>query len=61
MPIVLIVLDVTMVRREQSEVVTEEDLDKMVHVNLEETETIWMYEQLGTCISTKSPDANAIL
>jgi len=53
--------EVTMVRREQVDVVTEDDLDKMVNVNLEETETIWMYEQLGTCISTKSPDANTIL
>lgn len=47
-------------RQEVKEVVAEEDLDKMVDIALEETDTMWLFEQKGVSISTESEDHAAI-
>lgn len=39
------------------EELTEEDLEKVVNVELEETETIWLLDLPGVCVSSESDDA----
>ena len=53
-------LDVTTMRREEVEVPTEEELNKIVDIILEETDTIWMFDQKGVAVSIESEDAEAI-
>jgi len=52
--------DVTTVRKEEIEELTEEDLNKVVHIILEETDTIWLFDQKGTAVSDESDDAKLI-
>ena len=39
------------------EELTEEDLEKVIDIELEETETIWLLDLPGVCVSTESDDA----
>lgn len=48
------------VRREEVENLTEEDLNKVVNILLEETDTIWMFEQKGVAVSEEGEDAATI-
>nr|XP_002131353.1 WD repeat-containing protein 78 [Ciona intestinalis]BCG62024.1 WD repeat-containing protein 78 [Ciona intestinalis] len=52
--------DVMTVRREEVEDLTDEDLNKMVDVILEETDTIWMFEQKGIAVSEESEESQII-
>lgn len=54
------VLDVQIVRQEVKEVITDEDLDKIVDIVLEETDTIWLFEQMGVSVSTEAEDHSTI-
>lgn len=53
-------LEVTTVRRDEIEVPTEEELNKIVDIILEETDTIWLFDQKGVAISTESEEAQII-
>jgi len=53
--------DVTTIRREKKEVLTENDLNKIVHISLEETETFWFYEQAGVRVSGEAEDSEDII
>lgn len=48
-------------RQEVKEILTEDDLNKVVAVTLEETDTIWLYEQKQTAVSTESEEYPAIM
>lgn len=45
------------VRKEEVEELTEQDLNKVVDIILEETDTIWMFEQKGVAVSEEGEDA----
>ena len=47
-------------REEVSEELTEEDLNKNVTINLSETETIWLLDMAGICVSLESEEAVAV-
>ncbi|XP_074640566.1 dynein axonemal intermediate chain 4-like [Tubulanus polymorphus] len=47
-------------REDTKEVLTESDLEKSVDVHLSETETIWLLDMPGTCVSLESDEATAI-
>ena len=40
---------------------TENDLNKIVHISLEETETFWFYEQAGVRVSGEAEDSEDIM
>ena len=42
------------------EELTEEDLEKIVDVNLSETETIWLLDMPGICVSLESEEAPSV-
>ena len=50
----------TVVRQDVKEDLTEEDLEKTVAFNLTETETIWLLDMPGVCISTESEEASVV-
>ncbi|CAK8676221.1 dynein axonemal intermediate chain 4-like [Clavelina lepadiformis] len=52
--------DVMTVRREEIEELTDEDLNKVVDIILEETDTIWFFEQKGISVSEESEDADTV-
>lgn len=52
--------DVQIVRQEVKEVITDEDLDKVIDIVLEETDTIWLFEQKAISVSTEADDHNTI-
>lgn len=52
--------DVQTMRQEVKEILTEEDLNKIVDITLEETDTIWLYEQKQTAVSTESEEFSSI-
>lgn len=39
----------------------EEDLEKIVNLILTETETIWLLDMPGICVSTESEEADLVL
>ena len=47
-------------RRDEVEVPTEEDLNKIVDIILEETDTIWLFDQKGVAVSVESEEAALI-
>lgn len=47
-------------REEVKEVLTEDDLGKIVDITLEETDTIWMLDMPGTCVSLESDEAQSV-
>ena len=50
----------TVVRQDVKEDLTEDDLEKTVTFNLTETETIWLLDMPGVCISTESEEAAVV-
>ena len=50
----------TVVRQDVKEDLTEEDLEKIVTFNLTETETIWLLDMPGICVSTESEEAAVV-
>lgn len=44
-------------REDIKEDLKEEDLDKIVDLTLTETETIWLLDMPGVCVSTESDEA----
>ena len=53
-------VEVTTMRREEVEVPTEEELNKVVDIILEETDTIWMFDQKGVAVSVEAEDAELV-
>ncbi|XP_033637142.1 WD repeat-containing protein 78-like [Asterias rubens] len=49
--------DVHTERNIEKQLLTEEDLDKVVSINLSETDTIWMLDLPGICLSAESDEA----
>ncbi|KAK3090322.1 hypothetical protein FSP39_010938 [Pinctada imbricata] len=47
-------------REEVKETLTEGDLEKIVDLTLTETETIWLLDMPGVCVSTESEEAAAV-
>nr|XP_039271960.1 dynein intermediate chain 4, axonemal-like [Styela clava] len=48
--------DVQIMRQEVKEILKEEDLNKIVDITLEESDTIWLFEQKQTALSTEGED-----
>ena len=46
-----------MIRDEPKEELTEADLEKTVELQLSETDTIWLLDMPGTCVSTEHEEA----
>ncbi|GMH39829.1 hypothetical protein BSKO_07733 [Bryopsis sp. KO-2023] len=42
------------------EMLTERDLEKQVHVTLEETETMWLLDLNGVCVASGTPEAEEV-
>ncbi len=47
-------------REDMKEDLTEEDLEKIIDINLVETDTIWLLDMPGVCVSSESEEAPAI-
>lgn len=47
-------------RAEVKEVLTEKDLENVVNLTLEETDTIWMLDIPTVCVATDSEEAQSI-
>ena len=47
-------------REEVKEQLTEEDLDKIHDINLSETETLWLLDMPGICVSLESEEAPSV-
>ena len=44
-------------REEVKEILTEDDLEKTIHINLTETPTIWLLDMCGVCVSLETEEA----
>ena len=57
----MVAVEITrVIREEPKEELKESDLEKEVEINLTETETIWILDLPGTCISVESDEAEII-
>ena len=52
--------DIQTRREEVQEELTETDLDKAVNIRLSETDTIWLIDMRGVCISAETDEAETI-